>query len=75
MARHHRQAVQPAGSGANAVAQREAPPGAAEAPGAPGPALTLSWKVALTVWALGFGGLMLFELVSFALRLVRGAGG
>jgi hypothetical protein len=69
MARHHRHAVQPAAAGAATLPEAAAPEGGEGAAAA----LPLKWRVALTVWALGFGGLMLYELVRFAVRAIRAA--
>jgi hypothetical protein len=61
--------VQPTGPAAAAgAAPAQAPAEASEAP-----ALTLGWRVALVVWALGFGGLMLYEVAGFAVRAIRAA--
>jgi hypothetical protein len=52
----------------------EAPPspaGGAAAPAEP-PRLGRGWRVALTLWVLAFGGLMLFELGNFLRSVLRG---
>jgi hypothetical protein len=66
MARQHRHAVQPAAPPAAATLPAE------EAPQEPGPT-PLKWRLALVVWALGFAGLALYELVRFAVRAIRAA--
>jgi hypothetical protein len=70
MARHHRHAVQPAAAAGAATLPEAAAPEGGEGAAA---ALSSKWRVALTVWALGFGGLMLYELVRFVVRAIRAA--
>ena len=70
MARHHRHAVQPAAPAGGATLPE---PAAAEGGEAAAAGPSLKWRAALVVWALGFGGLMMYELVRFVVRAVRAA--
>lgn len=49
-----------------------AEPAAGREDGKPPARLAVGWRVALAVWALGFAGLVLYELWDFLWKGVRG---
>jgi hypothetical protein len=53
------------------AAEAPVPPAPVVAPAGP-PPLSAGWKVALTVWALGFFGLAAYEVANLVWRLVVG---
>jgi hypothetical protein len=55
--------VTPHGQGDEALA--ELPP---DSPEALGPRLSWAWRVAMLVWAVGFTSLLLYELITFAVK-------